>query len=118
MPPELNALSRPPEGWAELADGFAARGDFREACRILYLAVLSRLHREGAIDYQPTASNWDHLRKFHGPSVQRGPFRELTLRFDFAVYGHFEPSADGYREYRTLAAPILAASPAAEARVG
>ena len=42
-----HALSRPPEGWAHLADALAARGEYREAVRNLYLALLSRLHRDG-----------------------------------------------------------------------
>ena len=58
----MNALSRPPEGWADLADALAAKGEYREAMRNLYLALLSRLHRDGAIHYDPTLSNWDYLR--------------------------------------------------------
>ncbi|MFP2927458.1 DUF4129 domain-containing protein [Pyxidicoccus sp. 3LG] len=104
-----HALSRPPEGWAHLADELAARGEYREAVRSLYLALLSRLHRDGAILYDVTLSNWDYLRQFRGRSELKAPFRELTRRFDFAWYGNLPVGAQGYREFRTLTEPLLAA---------
>ncbi|WP_223635225.1 DUF4129 domain-containing protein [Corallococcus sp. EGB] len=110
-----HALSRPPEGWAHLADALAAKGEYREAVRNLYLALLSRLHRDGAIQYDVTLSNWDYLRAFRGRPEVKAPFRELTRRFDFAWYGHVPVGADGYREFRALTAPLLAAPSAQEA---
>ncbi|MBJ6763140.1 DUF4129 domain-containing protein [Myxococcaceae bacterium JPH2] len=108
-----NALSRPPEGWAHLADELAARGEYREAVRSLYLALLSRLHRDGAIMYDVTLSNWDYLRTFRGRAEWRPSFRELTYRFDFAWYGNTHVGAEGYREFRALTSPILAPTPEA-----
>ncbi len=90
----MSALARPPEGWAGLADELAANGEYREAIRHLYLALLSRLHRDGAIDYDPTQSNWDYFRDFKGDRSMVPPFRELTRRFDFAWYGNVEVSQD------------------------
>jgi hypothetical protein len=105
----MSALARPPEGWAHLADELAARGEYREAVRSLYLALLSRLHREGAILYDSTLSNWDYLRQFKGRREWLPPFRELTYRFDFAWYGHLPVGQDGYRDFRALTEPLLTA---------
>ncbi|RKG73948.1 DUF4129 domain-containing protein [Corallococcus exercitus] len=110
-----HALSRPPEGWAHLADALAAKGEYREAVRNLYLALLSRLHRDGAIHYDETLSNWDYLRAFRGRPEVKAPFRELTRRFDFAWYGNVPVGADGYTEFRAITAPLLAAPPVQEA---
>ncbi|NVJ24965.1 DUF4129 domain-containing protein [Myxococcus sp. AM011] len=110
-----HALSRPPEGWAQLADELAARGEYREAVRSLYLALLSRLHRDGAILYDVTLSNWDYLRQFKGRSEWKPRFRELTLRFDFAWYGNTPVGQSGYQEFRTLTAPMLAGPTTPEA---
>ncbi|QAT86872.1 hypothetical protein EJ065_5338 [Corallococcus coralloides] len=110
-----HALSRPPEGWAHLADALAAKGEYRQAVRNLYLALLSRLHRDGAIHYDETLSNWDYLRAFRGRPEVKAPFRELTRRFDFAWYGNVPVGADGYTEFRAITAPLLAAQPAQEA---
>jgi hypothetical protein len=111
----MSALSRPPEGWAHLADELAARGEYREAVRSLYLALLSRLHREGAILYDSTLSNWDYLRNFKGRREWLPPFRELTRRFDFAWYGNLPVGEDGYRDFRALTQPMLAAPVTPEA---
>ncbi|MDY7225498.1 DUF4129 domain-containing protein [Hyalangium rubrum] len=111
----LSALSRPPEGWAHLADELAARGEYREAVRSLYLALLSRLHRDGAILYDSTLSNWDYLRNFKGRRDWLPPFRELTRRFDFAWYGNLPVGADGYRDFRALTQPMLSAPAPQEA---
>ena len=108
---EQSALARPPEGWASLADDLAAAGNFREAVRHLYLALLSRLHRAGAIDYDPTLSNWDYCRGFRGRREWLPTFRELTLRFDFAWYGSTDVGQDGYLAFRRLSQPILAPDP-------
>ncbi|MGQ0506400.1 MAG: DUF4129 domain-containing protein [Myxococcaceae bacterium] len=102
-----NALSRPPEGWAQWADELAARGQFREAVRGLYLALLARLHHDGAIDYDPALSNWDYFRQFRGGRERLTPFRELTYRFDFTYYGNLGVSAEGYATFRQLTAPFL-----------
>ncbi len=110
-----NALSRPPEGWAHLADELAARGEYREAVRSLYLALLSRLHREGVIHYDTALSNWDYLRQFKGRREWLPPFRELTRRFDFAWYGNLPVGVEGYRDFRTLCAPMLATPATQEA---
>jgi hypothetical protein len=102
-----SALSRAPEGWAQLADQLAARGQYREAIRGLYLASLSQLHKDGALDYDPSLTNWDHVRRYKGPDEHRPPFRELTVRFDYAFYGHAPCTAEGYQEVRALCRPIL-----------
>lgn len=105
-----SALSRPPEGWASIADQLAAQGRFREAIRSLYLALLSRLHRDGSIDYHPAHSNWDYLRRFRGPPAWLSPFRELTRRFDVAYYGNAAVGPTGYHAFRELSGPLLSSA--------
>ena len=105
--PGENALSHAPDAWARSADALAARGSFLLALRSLYLAVLAQLHREGAIDYRVTQSNWDYVLRYRGPEGGQVTFRELTLRFDFSVYGRQPTGASEYRRFRELTGPIL-----------
>lgn len=112
-----SALARPADRWAGLADELAARGSFREAIRHLYLALLARLHHDGAIDYDPTRSNWDYLSTFKGPSPARSAFRDLTRRFDFAWYGNLDVTSEAWLAFRLGAEPLLAA-PSLEASHG
>ncbi|MFT3707198.1 MAG: DUF4129 domain-containing protein [Archangium sp.] len=104
----MSALSKPPETWAGLADELAAKGDFREAIRHLYLALLSRLHRDGVIDYDPTLSNWEYLFAFKGAGALKLGFRELTRRFDFAWYGNEGVDSSAWSIFRRTAEPMLA----------
>lgn len=103
----MSALSKPPETWAGLADELAAKGEHREAIRHLYLALLSRLHRDGVIDYDPTLSNWEYLFAFKGASSLKAGFKELTRRFDFAWYGNLGVDALAYAMFRKVAEPLL-----------
>ena len=107
----MSALSKPPETWAGLADALAAKGEYRDAIRHLYLALLSRLHRDGVIDYDPTLSNWEYLFAFKGASTLKAAFKELTRRFDFAWYGNLGVDALAYAMFRKVAEPLLAPSP-------
>ncbi|MBX7116644.1 MAG: DUF4129 domain-containing protein [Myxococcaceae bacterium] len=104
----MSALARAPEGWSDLADQLASQGRFRDAIRHLYLALLSRLHRDGAIDYDPAKSNWDYFRAFKGVPQALPPFKELTRRFDFAWYGNMEVTGFAYQTFRGLSKTLLA----------
>lgn len=103
----MSALAKPPETWAGLADELAAKGEYREAIRHLYLALLSRLHRDGVIDYDPTLSNWEYLFAFKGASSLKAGFKELTRRFDFAWYGNLGVDGVAYAMFRKTAEPLL-----------
>ncbi len=103
----MSALSKPSETWAGIADELAAKGEYREAIRHLYLALLSRLHRDGVIDYDPTFSNWEYLFAFKGSSTLKSAFRELTRRFDFAWYGNLGVDALAWAMFRKVAEPML-----------
>jgi hypothetical protein len=102
-----SALAKAPRGWWSDADSLAAKGEFRAALRALYLAVLSSLHRRGAIEYDAARSNWDYVRAFKGALHELPPFRSLTLRFDFAWYGRLGADAASYGAARALASPLI-----------
>jgi hypothetical protein len=109
----LDPLSRTPDAWLAEADRLAAEGRYREALRAAYLALLARLHRARAIDYQPTRTNWDHARAFRGPEDARQTFVDLTRSFDRAWYGARGVAPEDYRRVRdgalTLGRPDEAA---------
>lgn len=102
-----SALAKAPENWAELADTLAQNGQFREAVRHLYLALLSRLHRDGAIDYDPADSNWECFRTFRGAAALKAPYRDLTTRFDFVWYGSSSATQTAYAQFKETAQLFL-----------
>jgi Domain of unknown function (DUF4129) len=104
---QSSALDNTPQGWAGLADTYATQGQFRDAIRHLYLALLSHFHHAGVIHYDPHLSNWEYLLAFRGPSEFKRRFRELTHRFDFAWYGDETVTRDAWNAFRKLAEPIF-----------
>ncbi len=108
---QSSALDNTPQGWAGLADSYANQGQFRDAIRHLYLALLSHFHHQGVIHYDPHVSNWEYLLAFRGPSEFKRRFRELTHRFDFAWYGDETVTDDAWNSFRQLAEPIFVEGP-------
>lgn len=71
------------------ADRLIAEGKFREACRALYLASLLRIDAARIARFEPTQTNWEHLRRIE-TSKTRPPeleFRATTKAYDHAWYG-------------------------------
>lgn len=76
------------EYWTE-ANRLIAEGRYREACRALYLASLLRLDASRIARFEPTQTNWEHLRRIEN-SKTRPPeleFRATTKAYDHAWYG-------------------------------
>jgi hypothetical protein len=104
----LDALARDPSEWRAEADAWAARGEYREAMRRLYLSVLVTLHRARAIEYDRSRTNGDYLRRFQGGPPERALFRDLTRAFDFGWYGERPVDAPAYEEFSRRADALVA----------
>ncbi len=72
------------------ADRLIAEGKFREACRALYLASLLRISTARIARFEPTQTNWEHLRRieFSKTKPENLEFRSITKGFDLAWYGY------------------------------
>ncbi len=99
----------PTELWRQ-AEGLAGEGQFREAVRVLYLAVLALLHRQRFIRFEPTRTNGEYVRQVHlseqAPAELHDPFRGLTNLFEAKWYGERSCETGDYRACRTLAEEI------------
>jgi hypothetical protein len=104
----LDALAREPGDWRAEAEALAARGEYREALRRIYLAVLVALHRRRAIEYERHRTNWEYLRGFRGAAAAKAVFRALTQAFDFAWYGRRPLDGAAYGQFAARAAELLA----------
>ena len=71
------------------ADRLVAEGKFREACRALYLASLLRIDSARIARFEPTQTNWEHLRRIDNSKLKPEgfEFRATTKAFDHAWYG-------------------------------
>lgn len=87
--PETEMPEAPPQP-AEMAAEAKARiatGDHRSAMRALYLALLGKLHQQGAIVYDRHRTNREYLRAMRASPLRKEAFEELVEVFDRKWYG-------------------------------
>jgi len=94
------------------ADDLARHGNFLEAVRCLYLAVLAILHRAHVIRYEKTRTNGEYRQQARGtpeaPAGMHAPFGQITDLFDRKWYGERACDDGDYGACRTLAEQIRA----------
>ncbi len=92
---DAELLLLPPDELAERAAQFASEGNFREALRHRYIALLLRLDGRGVWRYDTRRTNWEHIAALRrgdaelvGANAQIvAPLSDLTRRFDRVRYG-------------------------------
>lgn len=84
------------EGWRKQAEKLAAAGDYKGACRALYLSLLQRLHENEIAVFAPAKTNYEYmysLAKY--PDIQ-APFRELAERVEVIWFGNKDALSEDY----------------------
>ncbi len=106
----LSDFSRPPAqipgdeavaagSWRELAQrsrAAAARGEFREAIRILYSAAVRRIEEAGTWRIDPARTHREYLRLLPADSLDRPRLAAITTCFERIWYGRAPASANDY----------------------
>jgi hypothetical protein len=94
------------------ADELARQGQFLEAVRRLYLAVLALLHRSRLIRYEKTRTNGEYLKQVRraaeAPPAVYPAFGRLTSLFDQKWYGDRSCDEPEYGACRELAEQVRA----------
>jgi hypothetical protein len=84
--------------WVEQSRAAAARGEYREAIRIIYGAAVRRLGDAGAWQVDPARTHREYLLLLPADSYQRPPLVAITTCFERVWYGRAQPSAVDYEE--------------------
>ncbi|MEN6644059.1 MAG: DUF4129 domain-containing protein [Armatimonadia bacterium] len=92
-----------PETLLAEADRAAAEGNLPEALRRLYLALIRRLDRLGALRYDRAFTNQDYLRQVRGAGPVHGPLSALTAAAERVWYGRQGLDSAQYARCRELA---------------
>jgi hypothetical protein len=104
-------LEESPAALWRQAERCAGEGRFRDAVRVLYLAVLSLLHRQRLIRFEPTRTNGEYVRQVQiaeqAPRALHDPFERLTNLFESRWDGERPCESADYRATHTLAEEIL-----------
>ena len=89
-PEDAELLALPPDELRERAMRFANEGNFREALRHLYIALLLNLDARGVWRYDARRTNWEHIASLRdqGKGALVAPLADITRRFDRVRYGN------------------------------
>lgn len=85
-----------PDALVEAADDAAARGDYSAALRMLYLALIRHLDRQGLIRYDISYTNRQYLKQAAEYKAVVAPLTSLTEVADIVWYGRGVIGADEY----------------------
>lgn len=99
---DAQLLLLPPTELRSRADEYAAQGNFREALRHRYLALLLQLDARGVWRYDSRRTNWEHiaaLRRQENKRILVSPLSELTRRFDRVRYGGAPCDAELWQQF-------------------
>jgi hypothetical protein len=82
--------------WAQKARAAAARGEYRDAVRIVYGAAVRRIAEAGTWQVDPTRTHREYVRLLPADSLQRSPLVAITSCFERVWYGQAPASAVEY----------------------
>jgi hypothetical protein len=100
-------LSRGAQEWERYAGELAAAGQFREAIRAWYHAVLVTCYAAGILHFRKGRTNWEYVASLSPSLVWRPDVIELTRRFEKEWYGGEQSARDAYEECEDRARTIL-----------
>jgi hypothetical protein len=86
-----------PPAWLEAARQHAEAGDYRRAYRAVFLAILIRLDRVGAIHFDRSRTNGEYLRSLRSRPALLALFGPLARDFDAVWYGCAPVTEQDYR---------------------
>ncbi|HEY9764044.1 MAG TPA: DUF4129 domain-containing protein [Trichocoleus sp.] len=86
------------EWWRE-ANALAQAGQYREACRALYLAALQKLHEQKVLPYDPSRTDGEYLSALTAQPQPR-PYELLIRTHERTEFGSAPASAETYQRCR------------------
>ncbi|HEY7914923.1 MAG TPA: DUF4129 domain-containing protein [Blastocatellia bacterium] len=87
------------ESLAERAYAAAMEGDFRNAIRRLYIALLYELSERRLIELEDSATNREYLARLSGKGALEKAMAYMTDRFDYFWYGMIPTSGEDFSAY-------------------
>lgn len=85
-----------PAAWQQRANEFQRIGNYREACRSLYMAMLQRLHDTGTAQNLPSRTDGEY-RQLLGQIRAGEPYEILLLTHERLCFGTAEPAPEDFR---------------------
>lgn len=93
--------------WLAQAAAAEAEGNWPEAVRARYRALVAGLVDRAEVDDQPGATSGEYQRSFHGGPVRAPLFDRATERFEAVWYGGDDADVDDSATLRELDSAVL-----------
>jgi hypothetical protein len=94
--PTGDVRATPARDWIQEAQSAAARGEYRDAIRVIYGAAVLALGEAGAWQVDPSRTHREYARLIPADSLRRPHLIALTDCFERVWYGRAQASARDY----------------------
>lgn len=85
--------------WLQRSQAWFSKGNYREACRCVYLAMLQRLHDTGIVPHQPSRTDGEYLQLVkHLPQSQS--YETLITTHKQLCFGNSEILSEAFEQCR------------------
>jgi small-conductance mechanosensitive channel len=101
---DAQLLKLPPDELRDRAEAYARKGNYREALRHRFLAVLVNFDARGVWRYDLRRTNWEHIASLRQQEAWRGlvaPLSDLTRRFDRVRYGNGNCNESEWNQFQS-----------------
>lgn len=94
-----DVLSKNTDEWDEHGKSLMQNGQYREAIRAFYHAVLTKAFNMGKLHYRLGRTNWEYVGAISLGDNWRNSFINLVMIFERAWYGHENSSLNEARDF-------------------
>ncbi len=84
-------------GWLQRSQKFQQQGNYREACRALYMAMLQQLHDNGIAPHESSRTDGEYL-KLVQQLPQPKPYRTLLMTHQQLCFSNTEASSADFEQ--------------------
>ncbi|MBD2598354.1 DUF4129 domain-containing protein [Nostoc spongiaeforme FACHB-130] len=84
--------------WLERSQSLYRQGNYREACRCLYLAILQHLHDTKLIPHKFSRTDGEYLQVLHSTVTPVQPYETLITTHEQLCFGNAEILPENYQQ--------------------
>ncbi|RCJ27138.1 hypothetical protein A6770_02460 [Nostoc minutum NIES-26] len=84
--------------WLERSQQFYRQGNYREACRCLYMAILQHLHDTSVVPHKPSRTDGEYLQLLHSTVTPMQPYETLITTHEQLCFGNTEILSENYEQ--------------------
>lgn len=84
--------------WLERSQALYRQGDYREACRCIYLAILQHMHEQKILLHQPSRTDAEYLQLLRLSQTAIQPYETVITTHEQLCFGNTEMLPENYEQ--------------------